>query len=201
MMLSFVNKIWYNCIMKKIFTLLALPVLAGCLTSTPPSVSHWMLEYTGQKSVSATPKFGVTRVSQISVRSPYNVQGLLVLRSNGMVAVDPYNEYVTNPALLMKGVLFDALNASGKFKTVVGASSSATATASVELLVTKLALDCRTDGQRQAVATVVIRILDGHDIAEVLKGDGAADAADGNFGAALSKAVSAAMASALGNLR
>lgn len=188
--------------MKKLLPLLTLPAFVGCLTaSTPAPVAQWPLEYTGSGSSQKAARFGVARVSQIAVRAPYAATSMVVLRADGTVAFDPYNEFAALPPTLLKGVVFDALERSGLFSLVVNASSSVQSSVSVEAYVTRLALDCRESGSRRAVADVVVRVLNGRDDLQVLKGTGGEDAADGNFGRAFSGAVSAALASALAQLK
>ena len=184
--------------MKKIFALLAVPVLAGCLSSSsmPPAV-RWMLAYRGTLTSAAVPKFGATRLSQVIVSPPFNSLGLAVLRADGTLAVDPYNEFAAQPSQLLKGLVFEALSSSGLFSTVVGPASAASAPNSVEVVVSRLALDCRKDDRRRAVATVLVRVLNKREIASVTTGEGAVDAADGDFGKAFSTAVSLAVESAL----
>ena len=187
--------------MKKILSAFLLPVLAGCLTSTPPSVSYWPLEYKGTAKPASAAKYGVVRVSQVLVRTPYNSEGITVLRANGSLAFDPYNAFAALPSALLKGVLMECLQTSGLFKSVVNASSSVHASANVEMFVTRLALDCRTEGSRQAVAEVLVRVIGEDGTMKITKGAGKVDAADGNYGAAFSKAVTAALDTALDELR
>ena len=139
-------------------------------------------------------------MSQVLVRSPYGVKGLAVLRADGSVAFDPYNEYAAGPAAILKGVVHDALAASGLFKEVVESSSSVKASALVEVSFTRLALDCRERGARRAVANVELRVVGDRDIVAHAKGSGESDAADGNYGAAFSRAASEALSAALGRL-
>ena len=187
--------------MKKILSAFLLPVLAGCLTSTPPSVSYWPLEYSGTVKSAETPKYGVARVSQVLVRTPYNASGITVMRANGSLAFDSYNEYAAQPSSLLKGVLVEGLQASGLFKSVVNASSAVHSSVSVELFVTRLALDCRTEGERHAVAEILVRVIGEDGDLMIAKGAGRVDAAAGNYGAAFSKAVTTALDRALAELR
>ena len=180
---------------------LASSALSGCLTSSVPEIACWNIEYSGEKAGRGVePRFGVVRVSQVVVRAPYAVKGMSVLRANGTVAFDPYNEYAAGPNALLKGVVEDALEASGFFRAVVGPSSTAGASVTAEVTVTRLALDCRKEGVRNAVAELEIRLLGGRDIVSSAKGSGIANAADGNYGAAFSVAVSDAIKAAIGRL-
>lgn len=187
--------------MKKILTAFLLPVLAGCLTTTPPSVSYWPLEYTGTAKPAAAAKYGVARVSQVLVRTPYNSEGITVLRANGSLAFDPYNAFAALPSSLLKGVLVEGLEVSGLFGSVVNASSSVDSSVNVEMFVTRLALDCRAAGSRQAVAELLVRVIGEDGTMKIAKGAGKADAADGSYGVAFSKAVTAALDAALDELR
>lgn len=186
--------------MKKLFALMLVPALAGCFSASPIPVAHWPVDYVGPVSAVRSGKFGIGRVSQVVVRAPYNAEGISVLRENGTVEHDAYNEFAALPSTLMKGALLDAMAASGKFKTVVNSSSATITSTSVELMITNLALDCRTKGARRAVVTVILRVLQSGEIVGLEKGEGDADAADGNYGAAFSKAFSSALTSALSRL-
>lgn len=185
----------------KAICILALPALAGCLSVSTPEISHWPIEYAGRPNTSQTAPFGVGRVAPVVVRVPYNAEGLVVLRANGTVEVDPFNEFVAPPASMLRGAVADAMEASGKFSAVVNTGSSATATTTVEVLVVRLALDCRREGERKAVADVVVRVLKAGELVAVERADGSADASSGNFGEAFSMAVSTALASAFGQFK
>ena len=186
--------------MKKIFSLLLVPAFAGCLSSRPLQVSHWPVNYVGPTAAERSGRLGIGRVSQVVVRAPYNAEGIAVLRANGTVEHDAYNEFAAIPSTLLKGAFLDAMAASGKFKTVVSSSSAVKSDAMVELMVPELALDCREKDSRQAVVKIVLRVLRGGDIVGLEMGEGRSDAADGNYGAAFSKSISDALALALARL-
>ena len=187
--------------MKKIVAFAVLPLLAGCLSANSPKVTQWLLEYRGPVKATRIPKYEVGRVSQVLVRSPYNETGIAVFRADGSMAFDPYNEYAANPTALLKGVIFDAMDASGLFGSVVNPSSSVKSSALVEVLVGRLALDCRREGERKAVASVRVRVIADGERALYAKGEGEADAKGGNYGAALSDALSKALSSAFEQFR
>lgn len=187
--------------MRKLIAVALLPVLSGCLSASTPKVTQWLLEYRGPGKATRMPKYDVGRVSQVLVRSPYNEVGIAVLRADGSVAFDPYNEYAANPTAMLKGFVFDAMDGSGLFGTVVNPSSSVKSQAMTEVLISRLALDCRQEGVRKAVASVRVRILTDAERALYAQGEGEADAKDGNYGAAFSAALSAALNSAFGQFR
>ena len=186
--------------MKKLFALMLVPALAGCFSASPIPVAHWPVDYVGPVSAVRPGKLGIGRVSQVVVRAPYNAEGISVLRENGTVEHDAYNEFAAIPSTLLKGALLDAMAASGKFKTVVSSSSAVKSGTMVELMVPELALDCREKDSRQAVVKIVLRVLRGGDIVGLEMGEGRSDAADGNYGAAFSKSISDALALALARL-
>lgn len=187
--------------MQKFLALILIPPLVGCFTSRVQPVSYWPVEYKGSAATAPSPKFGVTRVLPIAVRAPYGTRSMTVLRADGTVAFDPLNEFAALPSQLAKGVLVDALAASGLCRDIVDTGSIATSDISVEVLVERLALDCRQEGRRTAVAEVVVKVLTGHSIVSSVKGSGTSDAADGNYGEAFSGALSSAFAVAFGQLR
>lgn len=187
--------------MKKLIAVALAPVLSGCLSASSPKITQWLLEYKGPAKAAEAAKYEVGRVSQVLVRSPYNETGIAVLRADGSMAFDPYNEYAANPTALLKGLAFDAMDASGLFGSVVNASSSVKSSVSAEVLVTNLALDCRTEGTRKAVAAVWVRLIADDGKVAYARGEAEADAKDGNYGAAFSVALSAALNSAFGQFR
>jgi uncharacterized lipoprotein YmbA len=191
-----------NRLLMRLVPLAVLPALAGCLSpSHPPEVACWNIEYSAPAAPSAAePRFGVARVSQVTVRAPYGAKSIAVLRGNGTVAFDPYNEFAAGVAQLLKGTVAEAMEKSGLFNAVVGASSSAGSDVFAEATVTRLALDCREQGRRKAVADVCVMLVSGRDIVASASGSGTADAADGNYGKAFSRAVSDALANALRGL-
>lgn len=182
--------------------MVALPLVSGCLSSSVTENSRWPLDYKAESQSAATPSYGAARVSQVSVRTPYDNEDLAVLRADGTVAFDAYNAYAAAPAPLLRGVAFDALTASGLFASVVNGGSAVATAVSVELLVTRLALDCREENRRTACAEIVLRLVDVRgDLMKVLAASGEADAADGNYGRAFSRAVSQALERALAGAR
>ena len=187
--------------MNKLIAFALIPVLSGCLSASSPKVTQWLLEYKGSNGAAQPAKYEVGRVSQVLVRSPYNEVGIAVLRADGSMAFDPYNEYAANPAALLKGFVYDAMDASGLFGAVVNPSSSVRSSAMVEVLVSRLALDCRTEGTRKAVVAVLVRLIADDGKVAYARGEGEADAKDGNYGAAFSVALSAALGSAFGQFR
>ena len=184
--------------MRRLFAVLLLvSAFAGCFTSRPPDIRDWTVEFCGRAKPVAKPKFGVVRVSQVSVRAPYDARGLQVMRADGSLAQDPYNRFAASPSQLLKGPIQDAFAASGAFDGVVGQSSSAAVSAVAEVSVSRFALDCRTDGSRTADVALTVLVLDrDRKIAALLRGDGRADAAAGDYSKAFSEAFSAAIESA-----
>lgn len=175
--------------------------VAGCLTASNPKTAFWSVEYVGGNATEATPKYAVARMSSVVVRAPYGDNRLAVLRPNGSIAFDDLNEYASSPAMLAKGIAGDAMRASGLFKSVIGSSSSVVADVAVEVVVTRLALDCREAGLRKALADVKVRLVENGRLVAAADGSGVVDAGDGRYGVAFTKAVSSAFDSAFSALR
>ena len=94
--------------------------------------------------------------------------------------------------------MLDALAASGRFKAVVGPSSSMVVDGVIEVTVNRLRLDCREKDRRFAEVSVSLTLLGAsREIAGRATGVGVADAADGRYTAAFSSAFDAAMTEAL----
>ena len=176
-------------------------VSAGCLTSSTPERTDWNVECSGTAlRVAVKPKFGIARLSLVEMRAPYAVREIAVMRANGSTAFDECNTYAASPVQLMKGVAFDSLSKSGLFPAVVGAGSSVDHDVDVEVAVTRLALDCREEGARNAVAAVSVRLVQSHGIVAYAEGYGSADASKPDYSAAFSAAATAAFSDALNRL-
>ena len=187
--------------MKNILTTLPLFALAGCLIAHPPEAAEWTVESAAAPVAAAKPKYGLVRVSFVAVRAPYDTRRIAVARPDGSLAFDAFNVFASPPSQLLKGPVVDALAASGRFKAVVGPSSSAAADCLVEVTVNRLRLDFREEGKRLAEAAVSLTLLDSsRNIAAYAQGDASADTADGNFSAAFSRALDSALAKALSAL-
>lgn len=192
--------------MKKCLALLLLPVLTGCLSAHVPSTSEWNVDVGPYCAGAEGPrKFGVTRLAQVVVCSPYDARKMAVYRADNTMPLDPYNLFAAVPSRLFREPARSLLDASGKFTAVVGASSSATASHIVELTVTDLRLDCsralENPEEREAVAEVSALVLDkNRDIVGSARASARANARDGNYGLAFSKAFADAVKAAAGAL-
>ena len=156
------------------------------------------------KPEGVSPEFSVTRLGQVFVLAPYDVKTVCVLRSDGSIAFDAYNMFADQPSQLLRGAVISALEKDGRFGAIVNTTSTVAAAAAMEVLVTELSLDCRTDGQRVArvalKADVVAQRGGVRDIARSGRGVGMSDAADGNYSAAFTSAVASAMRAALADM-
>ena len=180
----------------------ALTLLTGCLTAvSDPESACWTLEYSDDSARRAEkPKYGVVRLALVEMRAPYSAREIAVLRAGGSVAFDQVNSYAAHPVQLMKGVAFEALDQSGLFKAVVGSSSAVDEDVSAEVVVRRIALDCRVEDKRKAVADVSVRLVRSGEIVASAQGEGSADASGPDFSASLSAAASAAFTKALKSL-
>lgn len=191
--------------MKQLTALAVLPLLAGCLTSVPPSVATWTIAYAPARAASsAVPAEGAprgsVRIAQVVVRAPYDAKALAVLRPNGSLAFDPYNQFAALPAALLKGAVQDAFLAHGAFRAAVPSASQVATELSAETTVTRLALDCRTPGERRATVALTVLLVKDRVAYASAAGEGSADAADGDYTRAFSEAFSRAVAAALARL-
>ena len=184
--------------MKKILALLLLPAVAGCLTASQPEIALWKLDYNSEANAKSEARYGVTRILSVAVRAPYDCRSFGVLRKNGTMVFDGYNEFAALPSHLLKGVVYDALKSSGRFESVISPSSVVRSEYSLEIVFERLVLDCRGE-KRQASVLVEMRLVNGanRSIAALVSGEGVADATDGDYSAAFSAAVSRALDAAL----
>lgn len=185
----------------KSLAFVSLFAVAGCLSASDSKTVFWPVDYEKTGEVAAAAKYQVARMSSVVVRAPYGDNRLAVLLPNGSIAFDDLNEYASSPAMLAKGIAGDAMRASGLFKSVIGSSSSVVADVAVEVVVTRLALDCREAGLRKALADVKVRLVENGRLVAAADGSGVVDAGDGRYGVAFTKAVSSAFDSAFSALR
>ncbi len=180
-----------------------LSALTGCLGSAPKAPAYWLFgsaPLSARAPAVAPPSFGTVRVAQLNVLAPYDGMRLAVLRDGGEVAFDACNSFAASPAALLRGLTWETVAASGRFARAVQATSQASAPYTLETTVTRLALDCRTEGARRATAEVSVTLLKGREIVSVAKGRGVQPAAMGEFGVAFSLAFTSALLEALGRL-
>ena len=172
--------------------------LAGCMSAAPKAPTHWTLNADPKPIfASATPKFGIVRLAQVSVRSPYDGSRLVVLRKDGSVAFDAFNSFAAQPAALLKGTAHDILEASGLFEKVMQGSSQAQTKLGLEITVNRLALDCTREGERKASVALAVVLMDGRTVVSSVHGEGSAPATDGNYSSAFSTAFTSALVDAL----
>lgn len=187
--------------MKQAVFLFAVALLAGCFTGSPPAPVNWTVDVKEVKLPSvAAPKSGSVRISQLVVRPPYDVKSLTVLRADGTVAFDFYNQFPVSPSSLLKPVAQDVLSASGVFEAVLPSWSSAKTDAVAEISVERLALDCRDEGGRKASVEITLRLLQKRELGKVVHGASERSAADGNYSSAFSEAFADALLSAVSKL-
>jgi len=186
----------------KTFPILLVPLIAGCLSSAPKAPTHWTIDWERAAAQSASPgklSADSVRIASVEIRAPYGGTRLAVLRQDGSIAFDAFNAFAVAPAQLLNGATFDATVASGIFGRVVTAHSAASARHTLEVCVTKLALDCRSEGKRVADVALTLTLLDGRRVVANVRAEGTADAAD-DYSAAFSAAYARAMQGALGKL-
>ncbi len=182
-----------------LFLFLAALFLAGCLGgSAPQAPTHWLVtpRSTAKVYVQA-PKYGVARVGQVNVRPPYDGLKLAVLRPDGTVAFDAFNGFAAAPSALLRGVVQDVAASSGIFTRVVPATSTAATTHTLEVTITRLALDCTKPERRFAVADVDVLLLKGREVVAQESASWSAPTPEGNFSDAFSVAVTTALSDAL----
>lgn len=189
--------------MKRMVAIGLLVACAGCLSASNPTMCEWPVRAGVMTARVNEAKFGVSRLSQVAVRAPYDVRALAVLKADASLAFDPYNRFAAQPAQLLKGPVQELLAASGLFTAVLSASSAANASHLIEVTLTNLRLNCATEqqGARTAEVAVSVVILDARrEIVATVCGSGAADAADGDYGEAFSRALAVALSAAMRGL-
>lgn len=187
-------------------------ILSGCFSTAPKSATKWTID--GFKTVapmecssraqdatnSAAP---IVRLASITVRAPYDTRHFVVLRPDGTIAFDPYNEFAAQPASLIRSSVEKAVRDSGLFSYVIAHNSVANASCTLELVVTRLAIDCREKGSKTANVELSLLLTS----SRAIFAESAASAAipisneQMDFTAAFSQAFSQAVAKALAQMK
>lgn len=175
-------------------------MLSGCLSPAPEAPTSWLISWNGApapKDGSAAPEKQVLRISQISVRAPYDGVRLAVLRGDGSIAFDSRNVFAAAPSQLLTGSARDMLESCGKYSAVVTGRSNARSDQTVEISVDLLALDFRKGGKGAATVSLSVVWLKGRDILRVTSGSAAVEIGDdGDYSAAFSSAFARALENA-----
>ena len=87
-------------------------------------------------------------------------------------------------------------------KTIMNTSVvSATSDLAMEIVVTRLALDCRAEGRRDASVALAVALVGGRSVVSTARGEASAPVGEGDFSAAFSKAFEEALLGAVRSLR
>lgn len=183
--------------------------LGGCISSAPKAPDNWVVEFSRAKAAEdalEAPANGgdekrIVRISQVSVRAPYDGIHMAVLRADGSLAFDPGNAFAAPPGPMLRGIAQDAVVASGLFSRAIASNSSAASDFALEICVTRLALDCRREGRRDATVELGLVLVRGRDIVGSSRAEGRSATGDRDFSAAFSQAFAKAMKAALQDLK
>ena len=136
----------------------AAALLAGCLSSAPEDPKAWLI-----------PADTSLVVSSVTVASPYDGTRFVLLREDGSVAFDGFNVFAARPAALLRTEVRE------KYKAP-------------RLIVRRLALDCRGENRREALAELALE-SDGEELA---RAEASVPTADGDYSKAFAEAVRSA---------
>ena len=199
--------------MQKILALVSFAsILSGCLSTAPKSATKWTID--GVKTAATiqaltrpqavpTAAAPIARLASVTVRAPYDTRHLVVLRPDGSLAFDPYNEFAAQPASLIRSAAEKAARDSGLFSYVIAHNSNANAACTLEWTISRLALDCRENGSKSARVELSILLTSSRAIlAESVASASIPVSSDQmDFTAAFSQAFSEAAAKALDQLK
>lgn len=146
----------------KFAPLVSLVFFAGCFSSAPKPPVAWNLDADTALAVSS-----------VTVNSPYDGTRFAVLRPDGSIAFDSFNVFSARPVSLVRAAVLNDPDGP-------------------ELVVRRLALDCRQDGERKALVELHLRTSR----SSLGRSEASVSAADGDY----SKAFSAAFAAAASKL-
>lgn len=178
-----------------------LPLVGGCLGTAPKAPKTWSVEWTNPALERVErAKMPAVKLLLVDVRAPYNGNRLAVLRADGSIAFDSFNSFAAQPAAILRGAVFDALEASGAFERVVSGSSVAITPLSAEITVNRLALDCRKSNQRDASVSLSLVIVSNRTVVASASAEASAAVAGGDYSTAFSKAFEDALLLAVGSI-
>ena len=187
--------------MRKVAAFLSLALLAGCFTTQPPPVVSWTIAPKGAvPAVSETPKLGEARLAVVSVRAPFDGKPIAVLRADGSMAFDAYNQFSSVPSALVKGASLDVLRGTGLFKGVQPSITTADVDTALELMVDEIVLDCREAGARKATVRLTLAMVRKRQVIAVGRATAATDAPDGNYSKAFGQSFAQALSDAAAQL-
>ncbi len=179
-----------------------LAAFSGCLGAGPKAARLWTVGAQTQSVSVQTPADGLraAKLASVTVLPPYNGMPLAVLRPDGTIAFDAYNKFASQPAALLAAAAFETIEASGAFVPLSRPGSACAPRLTIEITVTRFALDCRRKGERKASVAVYAALLDNRLLKAAARGEAEADASEGDYSAAFSKAFADALAAAAGKL-
>ena len=188
--------------MRTLSILALLFLMGGCLsTSSVKAPSNWTLMPNPAELVpAAKPAFDEARLAVVFVRSPFDGKALTVLRPDGSIAFDPYNQFASVPSALIKGTALDVLRQTGLFVGVQPSITTADVKTTLELVVDDISLDCRTEGSRQASVKLTLVMIRNRKVVSACRGEAVVDAAEGNYSAAFGTAFTKALSEAAAKL-
>lgn len=199
--------------MQRILVLvLGASIFSGCLSTAPKAATKWTID--GVKTAATSEALTrsqatldaaapIVRLASVSVRAPYDARHFVVLRADGTLAFDAYNEFAAQPASLIRSAAEKAVRDSGLFSYVIAHNSTANASCTLELVVTRLALDCREKGLKTASVELSLLLTSSRAIFAESTASAVIPIPDGSmdFTAAFSRAFSEAMAKALAQMK
>ena len=176
-------------------------LLTGCFTTVTPTVFNWTLSPETEISGAAKPpKLGEVRLAVVSVRAPFDGKSIAVLRPDGSMAFDAYNQFASVPSALVKGSALDVLRGTGLFRGVQPSITTADVDTSLELMVDEFALDCRKSGERKAFVRLTLAMVRHRQVVAVGRATAAAGTDDGNYSKAFGTAFARALSDAAAQL-
>lgn len=187
--------------MKNFLVCLAALAFCGCLSSAPKAPKKWLVgEIKGEAAKIAGVKRDSVKLVRVEVRAPYDGARFAVLRPDGSVAFDPENAFAATPAHILAGAAFDVLESSAFAETVLDSKTSVPSPLHMEVIVTRLALDCRNEGRRDASVAVMLRLVESRRTVSVSRGEAAVLTDEADYTESFSIAFSRAMSEALKRL-
>jgi uncharacterized lipoprotein YmbA len=147
--------------MKSVSVLLCMLLSACSIGQAPPVPTLFLVEPT---PINATKSSAfsreVIRMGLVRVAAEFSGASLVYRRNDVTFLSDPYNGFVTDPALMLSGRIAGWLDASGAFGGVLQPGSGQPTRYVLEATVTELYGDFRPDQAPAAVLTIQFSLMD-----------------------------------------
>jgi len=157
----------------RLLLLLAGTLLAACsgLSQPYPAKEFFALSVPEGTVTSGDQGQGVVRVEAVRVAQPFDQRVFVYRLAGDRLEFDYYREYAASPSALLTAEAVRALGASGRFRTVLGPGSAASARYALEASVERMEGDYRDRQRPEGVLVARFFLIDQAPAAALVLGE------------------------------